>query len=308
MGRQRRLEPVSASPPGVDRRIAELATRQDGVVQRRQLIQLGLGAAAIDHRVRTRRLLVVHRGVYAVGHAALSRRGTLKAALFAAGPTATLSHRTAAAVWKLSSSMPPFVEVTVTRKGPRTRRGLRVHETTRPPDVRILDSLPLTAPLRTLADLSATTPARRLERMCAEALVLELVTQDDLDAARILAPGVAAPTRSEFERAFRRALRRAGLPQPVTGYPIGPHLADFAWAAERVVVETDGRRFHEHSLAFEDDRARDAHLAAQGWVVVRVTWRRLRDKPMLVMAQLAQTLALRASTRGGEAIAARYRR
>jgi very-short-patch-repair endonuclease len=297
--RQRRSRAVGAAPTGVDREIARLATRQDGIVERRQLIALGLSAAAIDHRVRAGRLIVLYRGIYTVGHAALSQRATLRAALIAAGPTAAHSHRTSAARWKLISSMPPFVEVTVTRKGPRSRRGLKIHETTRPPEIRIVDSLPLTAPLRTLVDLAPTSSKRELERMCAEALVLKLVTQDELDAAGILDPYLAAPTRSEFERRFFAQLRKAGLPRPIAGYGIGPFTADFAWPQERVVVETDGWDFHGHRAAFEDDRARDAFLAANGWVVVRMTWRQLCDTPMLIMVRLAQTLAHRASTRGG---------
>ncbi len=60
------------------------------------------------------------------------------------------------------------------------------------------------------------------------------------------------------------------------------------------MVETDGWGFHGHRMAFEQDGARDAFLVARGWIVVRVTWRQLRDSPMLVLVQLAQTLARRA--------------
>jgi very-short-patch-repair endonuclease len=102
--------------------------------------------------------------------------------------------------------------------------------------------------------------------------------------------------RSKFERTFFAALRRSDLPQPIAGHPIPPYTADFAFVAERVVVETDGWAFHGNRFAFEDDRARDAFLAAHGWIVVRITWRRLKREPMLVMVQLAQTLAHRAST------------
>jgi len=294
IGRQRRASALGGATAGVDRAIARLATRQQGVVARRQLIGLGLSAAAIDHRVRTSRLLVVHRGVYAVGHQALTDLGRMRAALMATGPSAVRSHTTAAVVWNLLSSLPPFVEVTVTRKGPRSRQGLVVHETRRQPEVRTIDSLPVTAPLRTLLDLSATQPPRRLERLCAEALVLKLVTQEQLDAARVIDPALAAPTRSKFERTFLASLRRAGLPRPLVGHRIAPYTADFAWPAERVVVETDGWGFHGHRMAFEQDRARDAFLAARGWIVVRVTWRQLHDSPMLVLVQLAQTLARRA--------------
>jgi very-short-patch-repair endonuclease len=305
MQRQRRTGGSGEALCSVDRELARLATSQDGIVERRQLAELGLGAGAIDYRVRGGRLILLYRGVYAVGHEALTDRGRMRAALIAAGPSAALSHWTAAAVWKLIHSMPPFVEVTVTRRGPRTRKGLVVHSTRQPPDVRIVDSLPVTAPLRTLADLAASPD---IERMCAEALVLKLVTQEELDAARIIDADLIAPTRSRFERLFRATLRNAGLPSPITGYEIGPYKADFAWPAERVIVETDGWGAHGHRRAFEDDRARDAFLAANGWVVVRVTWRRLNQRPMLVMTQLAQTLAHRASTLHGSAEPRRVRR
>jgi very-short-patch-repair endonuclease len=144
--------------------------------------------------------------------------------------------------------------------------------------------------------------------MCAEALVLKLVTQDKLDAAGILDPYLAAPTRSEFERRFYAQLRNARLPRPIAGYPIPPYTADFAWPKERVVVETDGWDFHGHRAAFEDDRERDAHLAANGWVVVRVTWRQLCDTPMLVMVRLAQTLVHRTATREAGANRPGFRR
>jgi very-short-patch-repair endonuclease len=294
--RQRGSSTAAEGATGVDRKLALLATKHHGVLARRQLTALGMTTAAIDHRVHTGRLIVVHRGIYAVGHAALTERGRLRAALLAAGPSAILSHRTAVALWRLTSSMPPFVEVTVTKKGPRSRPGLIVHETRRARDVRTLDSLPVTAPLTTLVDLAASQPRHQLERLCAEALVLKLVTEQELDEAGIVDPDLVAPTRSKFERTFRGALRKSGLAQPVTGHPIGRYTADFAWPAERVIVEADGWAFHGNRFAFEDDRARDAHLASRGWIVIRVTWRRLRHKPMLVMVQLAQTLAQRAST------------
>ncbi len=49
---------------------------------------------------------------FRAGHAALTDRGRIIAALLAAGPGAIVSHGTAAHVWSLTSSMPPFVHVT----------------------------------------------------------------------------------------------------------------------------------------------------------------------------------------------------
>ena len=80
MQRQRRTVGSGGDSCSVDRALAQLATSQDGIVERRQLTELGLGAGAIDHRVRAGRLIVLHRGVYAVGHEALTDRGRMRAA------------------------------------------------------------------------------------------------------------------------------------------------------------------------------------------------------------------------------------
>ena len=82
-------------------------------------------------------------------------------------------------------------------------------------------------------------------------------------------------------------VRRAGLPRPVAEFQIGRYTADFAWPDEKVIAETDGYGAHGHRTAFEHDRARDTHLLARGWVVMRVTWRRLDAEPVRVVAELA---------------------
>jgi hypothetical protein len=48
--------------------------------------------------------------------------------------------------------------------------------------------------------------------------------------------------------------------------------------------------------AFEEDRARDAHLAAMGQAMLRFTWLQLTGKPMLVVARLAQAAAAHAAS------------
>jgi hypothetical protein len=138
-----------------DVEIARLATRQSGVVSRKQLLALGLSDDQIRYRTAANRLRPVHRGVYAVGHDALPPRGRLVAALLVAGLNAALSHGTAAALWKLTRSMPPFIEITTTTRAPRPRDGLRFYTTTAH-DVRTRDGLRITTPLRTLKDLAAT--------------------------------------------------------------------------------------------------------------------------------------------------------
>jgi very-short-patch-repair endonuclease len=251
---------------------------------------------AIDHRLRTGRFVSVFRGVYAVGHAALTDRGRIRAALLAAGPRAVASHHAAATLHGLLPSLPPFVDVTVTGSPRRSRPGLRIHRTTHEPETVLVAGLPVTTPLRTLSDLRATRAPRDLQRLCADALVRGLVTQVQLEAARLLAPGEAAPTRSALERRFLSIVRQAGLPRPLVNHTIGPYEIDFAWPEQRVLVEVDGWNAHGHRVAFERDRARDAELAAAGYIVLRFTWRQLRNEPLLVATRVAQALARHTAT------------
>jgi very-short-patch-repair endonuclease len=287
----RRDRPVRSAPPDVDARIAGLAGRQDGLVSREELLALPLSPSAIGGRVRSKRLHIVFRGVYAVGHRALSQRALLRAALLAVGPRAVLSHRTAAYLWGLVRDLPATIDVLVLGTPPRSRRGIRVHETRLPFEAAVHDDLRVTNPLRTLQDLRGEPDFARL---CSEALVRGLVTQRELDAAGLSRPDTA-PTASELARRFLELLRRAGLPRPAVEHQVGRYTADFAWPEQRLIVETDGFGAHGHRAAFEHDRARDAYLLARGWVVMRVTWRRLRHEPTRVIAELARVLATRSA-------------
>jgi very-short-patch-repair endonuclease len=273
------------------------------VVSRVQLRELGMSTDSIDRRLAASRLIVVHRGVCAVGHAALSPRGRSVAALLAIGPDAVISHRSAAAMWRLLEPA-PGVDVSVPRKL-RSRQGVTVHchPPHQPEDLRIRDGIPVTAPLRTLADLAATANADDLERAIAEAQVLRLVTPGELATAaprlaRLAGDARAAPTRSQLERAMLRIVEEARLPRPLVNARVGRYEVDFLWPAERLVAETDGWAAHGHRAAFERDRSRDAELQALGYAVLRFTWRQVADRPLLVAARLAQLVTARPAARG----------
>jgi very-short-patch-repair endonuclease len=254
----------------VDVDIVALANRQGGVVSRTQLLARGVPATAIDYRVRVGRLRVIHHGVYAVGHDAIPIRGRLCAALLVAGPGSALSHRTAAHLLALLPSMPPFVEITTTTHRRANRPGLVFHRATNLETTR-RHGLPVTTPIRTLRDLAATRPIAELERAASEALVLKLVTHEDLQAqGGRLAKLIVAPTQSGLERAFLKAVLRSKLPAPLTHHRIGPYTVDFYWPSHRLVVETDGARYHDHELARRRDRRRDAELQVRGCTVIRV--------------------------------------
>src|SRR4051812_38808975 len=109
-----------------DAAIAALAERQHDVVAREQLLALGLGRDAIEHRLAARRLRRLHRGVYTTSHAELSADAWAMAAVLFAGSGAVLSHRSAAYCWRMTRVAPTRAEVTVPRER-RQARAVRCH-------------------------------------------------------------------------------------------------------------------------------------------------------------------------------------
>jgi very-short-patch-repair endonuclease len=77
---------------------------------------------------------------------------------------------------------------------------------------------------------------------------------------------------------------------PVVNVRIGPYVVDFAWSAERLIVETDGYRYHRGRAAFEEDRERDLALRALGYDVIRLTYRQVTDKPAQTASAVRRAL------------------
>lgn len=76
-----------------------LAATQHGVVTGDQLVALGLSRDGIRYRTRRGRLFRMRKNIYAVGSPELTREGRWTVAVLACGPTAALSHESAAALW-----------------------------------------------------------------------------------------------------------------------------------------------------------------------------------------------------------------
>lgn len=284
-----------ASP--IDVAIAELAATQFGLVTRRQLGALGLGRGAIERRIRARRLALIHRGVYAFGHAELRREGRLLAALLACGAGAVLSHRSASDWWAIWRSARWNVELTVQARGTRSRRpGIDLHCVRRldPRDLTIHDGMPVTTVARTLVDLGSTMPPRVVERALEQAYVRRLIAPGAVEEAigrargrrtgtlrallRAEAPE-STPTRNDLEEAFLAMVRRVGLPDPEVNSDLEGYSPDFLWRDKRLIIETDGYGAHGTKRAFERDRRRDIDLDLAGWNVRRFTHDQVMYEP-----------------------------
>jgi very-short-patch-repair endonuclease len=269
-----RMEVTTQLP---DKAIALLAERQHGVVTLEQLLSAGLSPAGVSRRVTAGRLHRIHRGVYAVGHAALGNEGRWMAAALACAKGAVLSHRSAAELWRMlpeprtggNERAPIHVMVAGEAK---SRGGLRVHRssTLSPADVTRRAAIPVTKPARTLQDLRRTVPAKVFAAATRQAEYLGLPVGDRLAMDH---------TRSELEAKLLGLVRRHRLPQPEVNVRVGGFVVDFLWRAERLIAEVDGWRTHGTRTAFEGDRARDNRLRVLGFKVIRFTWRQVIDEP-----------------------------
>jgi hypothetical protein len=290
-------------------RIARRAASQHGVATRCQLLADGVRAWRIDARVRSGRLRVVHRGVYLVRGLATSHTPYM-AAVLACGDRAALCGSSAAALWSLPGE-PGTAEVLVEgehRRVPGVRtyrvRAFVAGETT------TLHGIRITTPARTLLDLARVLSPRGLEQAMATALRARIVTTAELRALLELRPrhpgarairtllegdDELAFTRSPLEDGFLALVDHVGLPRPRTNMWIAGIQVDFVWLDHKLVVETDGRKYHDTELAWHTDRERDRLLVARGYRVMRMTEKLLREDPVTAMVRLTQALYAPAS-------------
>jgi hypothetical protein len=181
---------------------------------------------------------------------------------------------------------------------------LRADEVTR------VDGIPVTSPPRTVFDVAASSTTGELERTLNEmetrGITNELSIPDLLEryprkrgSAKLRAllgdeATVRGITREKLEERFAAVLEGSGLPRPRRNADLAVRgriiEVDCLWAEQRVIVELDGRAVHGTRRAFERDRERDRLLQVDGWRVVRITWRQLRDNAPEVLTDLRTLL------------------
>jgi very-short-patch-repair endonuclease len=93
--------------------------------------------------------------------------------------------------------------------------------------------------------------------------------------SRLIAARARFGSDSGTESIVVRRLRAIGivLDQQVSIRGVG--RVDMRVRDSRVIVEVDGRTYHEDPIAFENDRRRDAELVARGYVVIRLSYLRV---------------------------------
>ncbi len=304
---------LERSGPG-DAAASGVASLQHGLITIPQLLFVGLSRHAVSYRVRSGRLHRVHRGVYLVGHSAITEVGTMAAAVLACGPGAMLSHRSAAFLWGLLPFWADPIHVSLAASHRRPRPGIKLHRIGPPHrrDVRRRELVPVTAPARTILDLAETSEGRDLELALNEGRTRKLVYRSELLALKERTPGRRGWSsllpllridgeddfsRQEAEKLMLRLIRSAQLPAPRRNVRVHGYELDFFWPELGLNVEVDGYQWHSARHSLNRDRDRDTGLAARGIQVIRFTRDQLLT-PALVVARLAAAIALAGQNAG----------
>lgn len=286
---------------------AELARSQHGMVAAWQLVELGFTRPMIHRRVRWKQFRPIHAGVFFMGQGPLTYQSRFMGAALACGRAAVLSHHAAAALHDLRPL--PQGAIDVTAPTLRRREGIRSHVSDVAPQHRTeIDRIPVTSLERTYLDYAEQATPRQLKaalqagERCNILDIRKLRSLIDASNGRrgitalraALADLTDDPpwTQSPLEDTFLELVDAVGLPRPRANVLVEGELVDFVWPQQRLIVELDGFAFHRSHEAFENDRRRDTHLQKRGWRVLRFTYRRLRDDPGGVIADVRQSLNL----------------
>jgi hypothetical protein len=271
------------------------------------LLGLGLTKDSIAGWEARGSLHRLHRGVYAVGHTAITRRGRWMAAVLASGDGAVLSHRSATALWGIWGSGGEATHVTVPRKS-RSRRSIRRHFSVLPDDEReVVDGVPVTSASRAILDLAGERGEAAAEAALREAEYLGIYGRVALPALLARYPRHrGAPIcraalervrddpggriRSPLEELFLPFLDAHRIPRPRLNLwlTVGEdrYQVDCLWPDARLIAELDGFKSHGTKRAFRKDRKRDRRLGAAGYQVIRITEGQLASEPEELAANL----------------------
>ena len=256
--------------------------------------------------------------VYAAAGAPDTWERKLTAGLLALGPTARISHESAARLHGFDRSLEGCVEFTVPRRHRNATAIGRVHSTsrTRPLDVVVLRSLSVTSATRTIVDLArARISPRRLAAAIDSAVRLGLtspvVLHTELHFLR--GPGrwgcrlldellVDAGGHTMLERGFLGLMRIGGLPRPRTQVihrrdGVTYARVDFLFDPYGVVVEVSGRKGHSSPTERQIDAQRRNELQDAGRRVFEYTYEDVSRRPDHVITTMTQRLAAAGWTR-----------
>lgn len=262
-----------------------------------KLLEYGCPSIEITKMRRRGELKPIARGVFRSGHVKKTDL-TLMSAVCQLIPTASIAFTSAGQLHGIRTMKPMLVQALVPHDASPRIKGVVFHRcrniddetdyTTRDDDIRVT-----TVP-RTLFDAADMLGFDKTVSAIEDALNKELCTFEELvSIGRRLAhrhrPGSRtfmavlrsrepwrAAMQSGDEITVLEAIKRLGLPTPVTQYPLtlpdGKEIfVDFAWPDQRVILEVDHSHWHDGAGPSRKDKHRDRQLTVMAWLPMRIT-------------------------------------
>lgn len=290
--------PADDFVPAVD----DILERQAGVISRRQAVAAGMPVHSIRRQLRRREWVRVHAGVYVDHTGPLTWLQRAWSAVLYAEPAALC----------LESALDvesPVIHVAISRErsAPVTPDGVRIHRMAHlddrvlwhvgPPRMRYEEAV-LDVAARAVTDADAVAVLARScqsRRTAATRLLACLSGRRRVrrrNWLRAVLVDIADGTCSVVEHGYlNRVERPHGLPRAVRQQPArsstGIRYRDAVYG-DRLLVELDGRLYHDSPERRDADFERDLDAAAEGRSTVRLSYRQVFDRPCRTAAKVAQ--------------------
>lgn len=287
------------------------ARARHGLISTDAALAAGLTHHQIKQRIKTGQWERRHRGVYAVAGAPRTYEQRVLAACLATAGVG--SHRASMVLWEVEPDC-RVAEVTVRQGRTPHHEGVVVHRSVdlRREHVSVRSGIPVTNPLRMLADVGSVLPVFYVERCIEQGLARRLFTATAIVGVRwelskqgrnglgaldeaIRRQGFhLGDLESVLEAAFARLCVAYDLPAPELQHEVvvggRRRRIDAAWPDRRVAVEVDGFASRIDRGRFQDDRDRQNALVQAGWTVIRFTWEDVVRRPLHVATQIREVL------------------
>lgn len=288
--------------------LSRLSVRTQGVFRLADAVSAGVTTNQVSGLVGSGVIERVLPRTYRLVAVARSSEQDLNAALLWAGADAAAAGRSAGERYRLEAVRAARPEIAVP---PGTRARSTVVTVTegsrRALMIRMVNGLPTTGVEATLLRLAHVLDEEAFEIACEDARRRRLTSVPALHRylerhAKRGRPGVRAmrnllrdldpehPARSVLEVKTRRLLVAHDLDDFVREFPLEwkgrTYRYDFAFPAHRVILETNGRRWHDDTTDYEHDNEKWSVPGRCGYRIVFATWGKVDRHPEELVDEL----------------------
>lgn len=298
-----------------------------GIASRDELLAGDLTRGLLSRALAKGDVVRLRRGVYALGPLPQRGRHLLKDGRVDLGYLALVrsvllsldavaDRRTAALVWGMDLLVEPTkVECRV----PASRRRVAgadvdarssINAKVELISVQELEPVPVSTAVDTVLDCAGSRPRLEAVVIADSALRVGCVTVEGLVAAAASRRGrdldgvrkvlaLMDPLSGSVLESMLRVLLATHQLYPSSQFTVhdGARVIgrfDFCFEKERLIIECDGRRWHDPDDVRRKDRHRDNALQRLGWRILRFDWDEVRNSPAYVLAAVCDCLALAA--------------